>query len=246
MTGHPGIEEYLEAIYRLTDGDTGRHTTTSALSAQLGVSAPSVSEMLRRMGEAGLVVYKRYGGASLTATGLAQATSILRYHRLWERFLVDRLGMPWDQVHHEACRLEHATSPQVAERLAELLDHPQTCPHGNEVPAPGTGPVALDRALADQEAGFSGEIASIRESPEMLRYCAGSGLVPGSGVSVLSVDGIDRLMQVQVSESPGGGGWRQLTIGPRAAGAIRVRPARSEQEDTERGFKDDGSGRDVD
>jgi DtxR family Mn-dependent transcriptional regulator len=226
MIASSGIEEYLEALYRLTDGDTSRHTTTSALSSQLGVSAPSVSEMLRRMSDAGLITYRPYSGAALTAAGLGAASRIVRYHRLWERFLVDMLGMPWDEVHAEACRLEHATSPLVADRLAKLLDHPETCPHGNEVPGPRGSDAPGGRTLADEQVGFEGEVASIAETPELLRYCAEAGLVPGATVRLISVDAIDHIAQVEVGQAQDGGQTaRTITIGPRAARAIRVRQA---------------------
>ena len=122
------IEEYLETICKLEQAASP--VATSALARQLGISPASVSEMAMKLAEQGLVTREPYKGVALTAKGKHQALILIRRHRLWERFLTDVRGLPWDQVHEEACRLEHVTSRQVEERLAQLLGEPETCPHG--------------------------------------------------------------------------------------------------------------------
>jgi len=232
-----GIEEYLEAIYKLTAGDIGRQASTSSLAEAMSVSAPSVSEMLRRLSDQGLISYRPYLGASLTESGLAQARRVIRYHRLWERFLVDHLGLPWEDVHEEACLLEHATSPAVAERLAAYLGHPATCPHGNAVPAaasqaPSGGTATGEAPLAEAGQGFAGVVSSVSESPAVLEYCAKAGLVPGAAIEVVDVEPGEPLITVSMQPTARSGGdspavreTRRVVVGPKAASAIRVRPA---------------------
>ena len=126
-----GVEEYLEAIFKLQRGDEG--LTVRRLADELSVSPPSVSEMLARLRAAGLVTPAEQGIA-LTAQGEAEGARLVRRHRLSERFLVDYLGMSWDAVHDEACKFEHVLSPEVEARLAEQLGDPRTCPHGHAIP----------------------------------------------------------------------------------------------------------------
>jgi len=125
-------EEYLEAIYK--DQNRGTPALTSVLAKNLGVSMPAVTEMLKHLDRRGLVKYKPHEGVSLTDVGLNKALEIVRRHRLWERFLTDVLGMAWDTVHDEACKLEHIASPEVTERLARILGDAETCPHGQPIP----------------------------------------------------------------------------------------------------------------
>jgi DtxR family transcriptional regulator, Mn-dependent transcriptional regulator len=248
LTASASVQEYLEALFKLTGGDEDRLVSTNELAAQMSVSAPSASEMLRRLEHLGLVTYFPYQGASLTERGADEGARIVRYHRLWERLLVDVLGMGWDEVHDEACRLEHATSHRLAERLSLFLNHPKTCPHGHAVPADG-GPelsVAGEAAgqqplpLMDAPEGFSGRVASVAEEPALLKYCASVGLVPGAQLDVVRVHPLDELIQIVVRELPfpagsdgaggdtrvtGGhvaGGDRTLTIGARVGKLVHV------------------------
>ena len=108
------VEHYLRAIHRL--GGDKQLVSLTNLSKELLISLPSASEMVKKLAKRGLVTHKRYAGVSLTAKGQDHATAVTRRHRLWERFLTDVLGISWHQVHEEACRLEHATSPLVEKR----------------------------------------------------------------------------------------------------------------------------------
>jgi DtxR family Mn-dependent transcriptional regulator len=127
------VEDYLLAIYRLQANEAP--VKTMALAEHLGVTAPSISGMLRKLQRVGLVSHEPYYGVVLTPRGQEEAVRLLRRHRLWEVFLIDVLDLAHDQSHVEAHRLEHATSDEVAERLAAFLGHPETDPHGQPIPA---------------------------------------------------------------------------------------------------------------
>ncbi len=179
------MEQYLDVIYHLED--SGSPVTTSALADSLGISRGSVSEMLRKLAERGLIHHEPYGSIYLTDEGRQRAQFLSRRQRLWEVFLFEHLGLGWHQVFTEACRLEHATSELVTEKLAEFLEHPAHCPHGYPIPlTDGEPPVrpALP-SLADLKPGQKGQIAYITERrSEVLRYLTDLGLVPGAIVEV--------------------------------------------------------------
>ncbi|MBV8372518.1 MAG: metal-dependent transcriptional regulator [Candidatus Eremiobacteraeota bacterium] len=189
MSGHShfaeSIEEYLEAVYRLENEGPG--VTTSALAAALGVAPASVSGMLKKLDKDGYVEYVARGEVKLTRKGLEVGGRVLRRHRLAERLLTDVLGMPWDEVHSEACMLEHAISQRVEDRLVELLGNPQTCPHGHAIPAPDWR--AAPRAtlpLAHVDEGRRAVVSGVTyEAPEVLRYLGDVGLRPGVEVRIV-------------------------------------------------------------
>ena len=125
-------QDYLLATVRLQGEQVP--VSTGGLSAQLGMAPASVTGMLNKLHRAGLVEHTPYRGVTLTPAGRAEAVRLLRRHRLWEVFLTEYLGLPWDEVHDEAHRLEHATSDRVADRLAQFLREPVADPHGQEIP----------------------------------------------------------------------------------------------------------------
>lgn len=180
------IEEYLEAMFKLALSPAG--ITVSRLAAELGVAPSSVSEMIARLDAAGLVV-RADGRLELTPEGRHEGASLVRRHRLSERFLVDVLAVPWDQVHDEACKFEHALSADVEARLAERLGNPATCPHGYAIPDEhGELTEAVARPLAELQTGERGVIACVDEAdPELLRYLASLGLQPDVTVAIESV-----------------------------------------------------------
>jgi DtxR family Mn-dependent transcriptional regulator len=197
----PHAQEYLEAIYKLGGHEEPVHL--SALSQHLGLSAASVNEMVRRLEEQGQVSYTPYRGVRLKHEGLCEALAVIRRHRLWERFLTDVLGLSWDVVHEEACRLEHAASDQVTERLAEILDNPERCPHGMPMPPPGCemAPPQEAVSLAELEAGQRGAVAYIgREDPELLRYLEKLHIRPNAQIVVEQVAPFDGPLTVRVND----------------------------------------------
>jgi len=201
LTAH--AEEYLEAIYRLGGQDSPVHL--SSLAEHLRFSAASVNEMVRRLAEQDLVSYTPYRGAVLEEEGLCQALAVIRRHRLWERFLTDVLGLSWDVVHEQACKLEHAASEQITEKLAELLDNPENCPHGKPMPLPGCELIPPQEVtpLSELQAGQKGQVAYIgREDPELLRYLDGLHLRPKARIVVEQVDPFEGPLTVRVGDRP--------------------------------------------
>jgi DtxR family Mn-dependent transcriptional regulator len=177
-------EEYLEAIYRLEREGSG--VTTSGLASELGVSAASVSGMLKKLAADGYIEHQSRGEAKLTPKGLLIGAQVVRRHRLAERLLTDVLGMGWDEVDAEACKLEHAISARVEERLIDILGDPQTCPHGHPIPpADGSEPPRPGIPLAQLDVGSETTVYGVTEDvPEILRYLADVGLRPGAHVTV--------------------------------------------------------------
>ncbi len=183
---HPPLEEYLETIHALDE--EGVPVIQARLVERLGHSPQSVSEMVHRLEAEGYLA--RAGrGVALTAQGRARAESVVRKHRLAERFLVDVVGLPWARAHVEAGRWEHVISDEVEARFVEILGNPSTCPHGN--PIPGSPPVAeLQRPLAEAEPGEAIRLARITEQVEVdagsLQYLSDSGFLPGVSATVLA------------------------------------------------------------
>ena len=175
--------------------------------------------MVRKLVTRELVLYEPYKGVWLTPSGQTQALVVIRRHRLWERFLTDVLGLSWDQVHEEACRLEHVTSPLVEERLAQLLGEPETCPHGHPMPtAEGEMVVEAGCPLAELTAGQRARVLRVPEGDDaLLRYLATLGLKPQTAVRVEAVSPFQGPLTVQVGET-------RHVLGRELASQIVVQP----------------------
>jgi DtxR family Mn-dependent transcriptional regulator len=179
------IEDYAKAIHALAKRCEGP-VTTSALAERLGVSPGSVTAMLKRMQDTGLVDHEPYHGATLTAEGERVALEVIRHHRLLEAYLTEVLGMPWDRVHDEAEVLEHYISEDLEERIAAALGDPSRDPHGDPIPDRELA-VESDKgvSLAELEPGGGGTLSRVSDSdPEMLRFLAERGIRPGSKLVV--------------------------------------------------------------
>jgi len=192
------VEEYLEAIFKRQETQTP--VSTSSLAADLGVSLPAVTDMMQRLATEGLVDYEPNKGASLTAEGSRTALTTIRRHRLWERFLTDILGLQWDKVHDEACRLEHATSPETEERLAALLGDADTCPHGHPIPDKnGTTKDQKLRPLSDFDVGQTVRISAVAiEEGRLLRKIGKLGLKPKSIAKIERKDDDDGSLELSL------------------------------------------------
>jgi DtxR family transcriptional regulator, Mn-dependent transcriptional regulator len=180
------VQDYLKAIYVLES--VGERVTTSALAARMGVSAPSATAMTKRLAELGLAERAPYRGVALTEEGRRGALEVLRHHRLLERYLVDRLGLSLDEVHAEAELLEHALTEELEAKIDAELGFPTHDPHGDPIPdrdlRVSTG---RDRTLVDLEPGEPASVSRVPDGdPELLRYLAELGLVPGSVVEVVA------------------------------------------------------------
>jgi DtxR family transcriptional regulator, Mn-dependent transcriptional regulator len=178
------IEEYLGAIYRLR-ADAETPVPLAQLTAYFEFSPVSVHEMVQKLEAAGRVTYHPYKGVTLTAEGEEMALSLLRRHRLWERFLTDKLALSWDEAHEVAGNLEHAATEGVTERLATYLGEPDACPHG--APIPPQVRSASEVCLCSLPVGAEARVSRIApETPERLRLAATWQLTPGRDLKVLA------------------------------------------------------------
>jgi len=174
------IEDYLKTAFKLSS--RGGRATVGAMAARLGVSAPSVTNMVKKMAGMGLVAHSRYGGVALTPRGARIALEIIRHHRLWELYLARRLGLPLEAVHGEAERLEHVLSDEVERRMAALLGDPARDPHGDPIPSRSgflrAGPDG--RRLTELDRGERAVVAHLSDrDPAAVRTMARAGLLPG-------------------------------------------------------------------
>jgi len=191
-------EDYLKALYNL-HGD-GRPVPTRELAQRLGISSPSVSEMVTRLTAQGLVEHDRYRGQQLTREGRKVALELVRHHRLLEMFLVQVLGYSWDEVHEEAERLEHVISERMEQRIFELLGRPELDPHGHAIPTLGgkVRPVS-ERPLSECRAGERVIVQGVSDDdPARLRELERRGLLPGTHVQVVAESAFEGPIEVRM------------------------------------------------
>jgi DtxR family Mn-dependent transcriptional regulator len=191
-------QDYLKALYLL--GGDERPVPTSELAQRLGISSPSVSEMVTRLSAQGLVEHDRYRGQQLTRDGRKVALELVRHHRLLEMFLVQVLGYSWDEVHDEAERLEHVISERMEQRIFELLRRPELDPHGHAIPTL-TGKVRSvhNRSLSECQAGEKVVVHYVSDDdPGKLREIGRRGLRPGTRIDVVSGSQFEGPIEVRV------------------------------------------------
>lgn len=191
-------QDYLKAIYTL--GLEGADASNSALAATLGVAPASATNMVRRLADAGLVDHTRYQGVRLTPAGEQAALETIRHHRLIELFLHDILGLPWDRVHEEAERLEHAISEEVEEAIARKLGYPTFDPHGDPIPAKDGSRVEVSNiTLATLDPAIPARLQRVRtQDGDRLRYLGSLGLYPGATVKVIARTPFDGPLTLEV------------------------------------------------
>ena len=197
------IEDYAKAIYALAQGGE-EPVGTSRLAERLGVTPATVTAMLKRLDNLGLVRHQPYRGVTLTVAGERVALEVIRHHRLLEAYLADVLGMPWDRVHSEAEVLEHYISEELEELIAEKLGHPRRDPHGDPIPDRDLAPLDADMSLplARLDPGDRGVFTRVSDSdPEMLRYLADRGIRPGVVLRAVSRQPFDGGLEVEVDGS---------------------------------------------
>ena len=211
------VEDYLKAIYTIGRG-TGA-AATNEIAQRLALAPASVSGMVRRLADQGLLAYERYHGVKLTETGRRAALRTLRRHRVIEAYLAQALDYPWDRVHAEAERLEHAASDELVDRMAATMGEPEVDPHGAPIP---TRDGAVDEtehtSLAELAVDTPGVVVRVAdEDPAMLRYLAELSVVPGKRVTVKS-------------RAPYGGpitlvvGRAEISVGPALAAHVLTAP----------------------
>jgi len=213
-------EDYLTLIWKAGEWpDDERRATTSEIAAALGVTLSTVSANLKKLARDDLIRYEPYGAIELTAEGERVALEVVRRHRIIETFLAEHLGVPWDEVHDEADRLEHAVSDQLIARMDALLGYPEADPHGDPIPrhgAPARSPAVVLSACA------SGDTVSVVRvsdaSPDILRFLAARRIAVGSTLRVVAAMSATGLMSIEHRD-----GLIELS-GPIAT-AIHVTPA---------------------
>jgi DtxR family Mn-dependent transcriptional regulator len=212
------VQDYLKAIHGLGGG--GDFVSPAKIAAALEVKAPSVTGMLKRLGDAGWIDYTPKSGARLTAEGRAEALRVIRRHRLVELFLTQVLKLDWSEVDAEAEALEHAISPRLEQALADYLGEPLEDPHGHPIPS-STGEMR-HRELRRLSEFRAGDRVVIREAqddnPARLRHWRDNGLVPGAAVHVLHYQPLDDLFEVEV-------GGRLVRLGSEGLAGLRGEPA---------------------
>ncbi|MBN2334337.1 DtxR family transcriptional regulator [Candidatus Bathyarchaeota archaeon] len=206
------VEEYLEAIYGFNE--QGELAKNQALSEKLKVSPPSVTQMIKRLADEGLVEYEPYKGVLLTGKGMALAQKVVRKHRLIERFLYDFLKLPLDKIHNEACRMEHGISDETAAALCKAMNSPETCPDDDPIPQcplnvgncsecedarEAAGPdLPLMTQLSHLKPGEEGKVSFIRGGRHAAQRLMDMGLTPGTYVRVVKAAPFKGPIEVEV------------------------------------------------
>ena len=195
-------ENYLKAIYRIFES-TGDTVSTNAIAENLQINAASVTDMFKKLGQQKLVVYEKSKGVRPTDKGKKVALHIIRKHRLWETFMVEKLKLSWDEVHEIAEQLEHVHSDLLIERLDQLLNYPKFDPHGDPIPDKnGKLPVLKSTLLSEAKPGSSHRITGVaKNSDAFLKYLRKLGLSLGAMIKVKDVEEYDGSMKIQVMDT---------------------------------------------
>lgn len=192
-------EMYLKAMAEMSDHDV---VAIARLAERLGVTPVSANEMMRRLGEQGLVSHTPYKGVNLTKKGREVACNVLRRQRLWECFLYDHLKIEWSMVYEFACSLEHATAPEVTEALAGFLGDPKTCPRGNPIPAADGSFKPLDAIpLSEVKLGETAHVLAVNATAtDVLKYLQEKNILPGRDVTVVEIAPMQGPLVLRVAE----------------------------------------------
>lgn len=196
-------ENYLKSIFRLEKQSVDSQISTNAIAEDLSTKASSVTEMIKKLSEKSLINYAKYKGASLTSLGTSCAVKVIRKHRLWETFLVDKLQFTWDEVHEIAEQLEHIQSEKLTNRLSEFLGNPQFDPHGDPIPDKnGDFPVQHQTiALKDLQTDDFGVVQQIKlDDKAFLLYLTDHDIKIGSKIQCVAKFDFDGSMAVIIND----------------------------------------------
>jgi DtxR family Mn-dependent transcriptional regulator len=209
-------EDYLKAIYALSFNKKG--ASTNALANHLNMKASSITDMLKKLSDKGWVNYEKYKGASLNVDGKIIALSIVRKHRLWETFLVNKLNFKWDEVHEIAEQLEHINSNELVDRLDDFLGNPKFDPHGDPIPN-------KNHEITDsRKQSYLSEVETNREviiigvkdsSAQLLQYLEKENMILGKNIIVLEIHDFDKSLRISIN-------GKELNISERVAQNVLV------------------------
>jgi DtxR family transcriptional regulator, Mn-dependent transcriptional regulator len=211
------VEDYLKTIYEIGRGTVA--VATNDIAQRLNIAPASVSGMVRRLAEQGLLGYERYRGVTLTDAGRRAALRTIRRHRIIESYLSSALEYPWDRVHDEAERLEHAASDELVDRMAKAIGEPVVDPHGAPIPSrEGLMDETVYLTLDQLGAGYGARVVRVSDDdPEMLRYLAELEIIPGTELVVVSQAPYQGPISLRIS-------GQLLAIGPALAAQVMVEP----------------------
>ncbi|MCU0398635.1 MAG: metal-dependent transcriptional regulator [Cyclobacteriaceae bacterium] len=209
-------ENYLKAIYHLSAGGT-KAVLTNEIAEAMETKPASVTDMVKRLASKNMITYERYYGVNVTKPGKSEALSIIRKHRLWETFLVEKLGFNWDEVHDVAEQLEHIQSPLLIQKLDEFLGFPSVDPHGDPIPDKhGKFHITRQIPIADSS-GKKTVVSAVKDSsPAFLQYLNKIGVYIGVSIQVLEKIEFDRSVEIMID------GKRKLYISKEASENILV------------------------
>jgi len=195
-------ENYLKAIYHLSDGGL-KAVLTNELAEAMNTKAASVTDMIKKLSAKQMISYEKYYGVNISGKGKTEALLVIRKHRLWETFLVQKLGFTWDEVHEVAEQLEHIHSTPLINKLEEFLGFPKMDPHGDPIPDSKGRLKVLPQVPLDQlKQGYHGQIMAVKDSDSsLLKYLDKIGAHPGKKIKIISKEEYDGSLEVQIETS---------------------------------------------
>lgn len=204
-------ENYIKAIYAL-DTKTKKGVSTNLIAEKMQTKASSVTDMLQKLSDKRLVIYKKYQGAQLSAKGKKIAALVIRKHRLWETFLVDKLNFSWDEVHDIAEQLEHIKSEELVDKLDEFLDYPKIDPHGDPIPDKNGEFLSIEKiVLAALQLNESGICVGVQDSSsEFLQFLDKQGIALGQKITLIAREPFDGSLTIKT-------GNRELSVSQKIA-----------------------------
>ncbi len=209
-------ENYLKSIFHLQT-ISGKGISTSAIAKKLETKPSSVTDMIKKLADKQVLVYKKYQGVTLTSIGMKAATSIIRKHRLWEVFLVEKLNFSWDEVHDVAEQLEHIKSPKLINELDEFLGFPKKDPHGDPIPdKDGNFQKIEKRLLSTLEENQCGICVGVNDSSsEFLKYLDKHQISLGQQIKVISKESFDGSLTILINK-------KEMTISHKISNNIYI------------------------
>lgn len=194
-------EDYIKAIYHIGKGENTT-VSTNSVAEQMDTKPSSVTDMVKKLSEKGLVNYKPYKGVSLTEHGQKTALTLVRKHRLWEVFLVEKLDFSWDEVHEVAEQLEHIKSEKLTDSLDKLLGYPEVDPHGDPIPSKkGEFKKAIKKLLSEVPIGKSGVCVGVKDSSApFLKFLDKNNIALGDAVSVMDKEEFDGSLHIRIGD----------------------------------------------